>query len=355
MTDLSVAGSQAEQRDMHDRLREVQNTQDDLKMDVQSRLNEMNYQLSAIIRQDYQERKFQAIHHELQNLASLVQQLYQNQGASEQTLLQELVAMKQDIKATQINIHNKLSDIQLTQALSLVSSMCTIDSKSAYERALLLRKVRRVSAAKCVPFWDSQQLRSWDQSASSSSLVLRASLRDRLNVRDFCTNVIEQLLNTQVTVLWILHQKNVDHNIFEILKSLISQALSKNSPSLTNTLLSSYIQAFRAALSLEEYVILLANTLACSTLTYIIIDTCAISSESVEECHWIFTTLPQLLSEQSAKAVLKVLFVTHGPTKLSFINNNEGKVQNRMVLRVGQTSKRKGKRIPQAPLKSKSK
>ena len=354
VTDLSVAGSQAEQRDMHEELRQVRDAQDGFRTDVQSRLDEMQHQLTAIIRQQYQERQFQAIHRQLQDLATLVQQTHQNQGLTEQTLLQEVVIMKQDIKATQVNIRHQLSDIQLTQALSFISSLCTIDPKSAYEHALLLRRVRKISsAAKCAPFWNSQQLQSWDQSPSHSSIVLRATFRDRLNIRDFCINVIEQLLRSEVAVLWVLQQKNVDYNIFEVLKSLISQALSRHS-SHTDISVSSHIRTFNAVHSLNDYATLLANIFAHFKLIYIVIDTGAISSESVEECRRIFATFPQLLSERGLDTVLKVMFVTHGLTKTSTRDNGQGKAHDQMVLKVGQTSKRKGKRIPQAPLRGKS-
>ncbi|KAF2111867.1 hypothetical protein BDV96DRAFT_462899, partial [Lophiotrema nucula] len=226
VTDLSVAGSQAEQRDMHEELRQVRDAQDGFRADVRSRLDEMHHQLSVMIQQQHQERQFQAIHRQLQDLSILVQHTQQNQASTEQTILQEVVLMKQDIKATQVDIRHQLSDIQLTQALSLISSLCIIDHKSVYEHALLLRRVRKVSsAAKCTPFWNSQQLQSWDQSPSNSSIVLRATFRDRSNIRDFYINVIGQLLRSEIAVLWILQQKNVSHNVFDVLKSLVSQAL----------------------------------------------------------------------------------------------------------------------------------
>ncbi|RMZ68123.1 Nacht domain [Pyrenophora seminiperda CCB06] len=358
VSDLSIAGSQAEQRDMHEELHQVRDSQKEFRTDVQSRLDTIQHQLTGIIRQQHQDRGLQAVLQQLQDLDTRVQSTHHNQELTKQTLLQELIVMKQEIKTTQVDIHHQLSSIQLTQALSFILNSCTINPKAVYEHAILLRRVRKLtSAAKCTPFWNTQQLQSWDQSPSPASIVLKATFRDRLNMRDFCTTVIEQLLDSQLVVLWVLkdNKDNMGHTIFQILKSLIAQALAKDSLAhTTDMVMSTYIRAFQAAHSSNDYATLLASLLAHFRLVYIIVDTAAISPESREEFHRIFASFPQMLLERNAETVLKVMLVVSGPSK-RFIGDTvtaqkRGKSQT-AALRVSQTSEKKGKRIPKAPLR----
>lgn len=356
VTDLSVAGSQAEQRDMRNEFHQIRDSQNELKSDVQSRLKEMQHQLSTMIRQQHQEREFQAIHRQLRDLAMLVKSTQQNQASAKQTLLQELVLMKQDIKATQVDILHQLSGVQLVQALSFMATSCSIDHKTDYEHALLLRRARKISAtAKCAPFWNTQQLQSWDQYPANATIVLKAAFRDCRDVRDFCINVIEQLLHSEVAVVWVLKGKETKHNIFQVIKSLIAQALTKDTFSHTHVMISSHIRAFNAAHSLDDYATLLASVLTHFKLVYIVTDTAAISSESADEFHRVFAKVPQLLLERSPDTVLKVMLVVSGLNKGFTENTTQKAAQPHMALRVNQTSKKKGKRIPKSPLRGASK
>lgn len=352
---LSLAGSQAEQRDMHEELRTERVLQEGFRKIVQSRLDEMQYQIATVDRQKDQERRFQAMQQHLQDLTALVHQMKNDQSSNGQTLLQEIVVMKQDIKATQADMRLQLSDIQLMQAFSIISNLCTIDPKSAYEYGINFRRVRKLStSAKCAPFWNSQQLQTWDQAPSHSFIVLQASFSDRLSIRDFCIGVIEQILHSDVAILWVLPQKNAEYSLYDVLKSLISQALRRDISSHTDVVVSSHIRTLHAAHSLEEYAALLASILTRLKVVYIVIDTGAMTSSSVEECRRIFVTFPEVLKRQNPDTVLKVIFVKYGLSRLLTGDNGRIDTQSQIVLRVGQTSMRKGKKVPRAPLKSKS-
>jgi hypothetical protein len=98
---LSVAGSQAEQRDMHDKLREVYNQQNDQFPQFLTWFEEMRRQI--------------------EHQTKLAQQTIQNQRSTATTLallVQETAQMKQNITASHINTHHTLSDIQFTQAFT---------------------------------------------------------------------------------------------------------------------------------------------------------------------------------------------------------------------------------------------
>lgn len=323
--DLSAAGSQAEQRDMHGTLRQIR---EDNKV-LRDQLNDMRCQLT--------------------NLTTLSRQARQDQitaGATLQSHIQEVILTNRDIKTSQVDIKFQLSDLQLTQALTVISSSYNVDHKATYQKGLHLRRARKSSVnSKCAPFWTSPQLQSWDTASSSSQIVLKATFRDRLNVRIFCTNVIEQLTQSQIATFWILKGQEDLYSIFDVLKSLIYQALSMDYVSHTDTAVNFQLRKFQAANSLEDYVNILLVLLAHFRLAYVIIDLEAVCSEGVNECQKIFEALPQTLKAKGAKTIVKVLCVGHSPG-----NAYEG-ASNEIVLRIKRTPLRKGMRIPTEPLR----
>ncbi|KAF1969108.1 hypothetical protein BU23DRAFT_653787 [Bimuria novae-zelandiae CBS 107.79] len=171
VTDLATVGSQAEQRDMHEEMRNEKHVQQDFRASVQNQLDEIQHQLNTLAQQNYAKGDLRAFSMQMSDVMALTQQLRTRQALSELTLLQELFVMKQDIQTTQVDIRHQLSEVQFDQALSFVSTKCTIDHKVAYEYAFLLRRVHRVTSGKCAPFWNSQQPLTWDRSTSSSSIT----------------------------------------------------------------------------------------------------------------------------------------------------------------------------------------
>jgi len=329
VNDLSVAGSQAEQRDIHEKLREVRNQQNDLFPQFPTWFEKMSRQI--------------------EHLATLVQQSNQEQQSTVTTLaliVQEVAQMKQNITASHIDIRHTLSDIQLTQALTFITSTCPIDHKATYEHALITRKRRKLSTqAKCVPFWTSPLLQAWDSAASSSFLTLKATHRDRLNVLDFCTSLIEQVLQSRITVLWILKAQGPSHTVFDVLKSLILQVLTLDWATRTDTVLSFHLRNFQAAHSVQDYVNVLGELLEHFDRVYVSIDVDAVAFESTDECRELLETLSRTIVSRSASTVMKVIFVDYQPGRV--LKEQDGE----KVLRIGRTAQRKGKRIPTKPLR----
>lgn len=343
---LSVAGSQAEQRDMHEEMRVEYDSQQNFRSVMQSRLDEMQHQLNALIRQNSSGGDFKAVYTELRDLTALIHAISRTQASSERTLLQELVVMKQDIQATQADISHQLSDVQLNQALSIISQSCRIDHKVAYEHSFSLRRVRLASSNRCAPFWNSPQLQLWDRSLSNSSIVLSSTFRDRLNVRDFYIGSIEQLLQSQVPVLWIIEQKNQKYNMFDIVKSLIAQALAKAASRNTDVLLSPRLRAFQSAHSVEDYTIILAECLSQFDLVYIIADANAVSPDTIDEYREVLWKVPRMLREHKQDTKLKIMLAGHG------LSRGTPGPERETTIRIAPTSKRKSERVPKAPLKS---
>jgi hypothetical protein len=354
VTSLSLAGGQAEQRDMHDEMRQEYHVQENFRSIVQNRLDEMDHQLKTLVQQKYSEGDFRALHQQLQDVVALVKLISTKQTSSEQTLLQELVLMKQDIQATQASIRIEVSEAQVNQALAYISGRCAIDHQVVYEHALVQRKARRVTSGKCAPFWNSQQYQTWDRMDKSHVITLNSTLQDLLKVRDFCVGIVEQLITSHIPVFWIIqqrdhrNQKNQRHDIFEVLRSLIVQTL-KAAFMHTDASQGQHarIRAFDAAASIEDYISLFIYSLSQFKLAYILVDTNAILPESIEDCHGVLLKLPELLREQNQDSTIKIMLLNSGLSR----SVRRADPSRSAVVEIGQTSRRKSKRIPQASLR----
>ncbi|KAK3209740.1 hypothetical protein GRF29_44g509124 [Pseudopithomyces chartarum] len=168
-----------------------------------------------------------------------------------------------------------------------------------------------MTSGKCAPFWNSQQLQRWDQATSPSSIALMATFRDRLNIRNFYLGVIEQLIQSHIAVFWIIQPKDSDepkHDIFEVVKSLVAQSLSKVPAQHTDVGFASRVRAFNSATTVAEYTSLLAEILSGYQLAYVIVDVNSIASDMTEDTREILWKVSEMLRERSQKTVLKVMF-----------------------------------------------
>jgi len=311
IADSAVASSQAEQRDMHDELRAIRNIAD-----------------SAIATSQAEQRDMR---NELRALTDLVKHL------------RESMLLDRSVNARARIDFPRLSDIQLTQALSTISSVCRVDHKSNFQASLLLRDKRRfTSSSKCTPFWRSPELQSWNTAQHSSLILLKTTFRDRHHVRDFCTSVIEQLTKARIAVLWALKGKDHTYSITEIMKSLIHQALSLDCSGLAFLQLRNFLDAK----SEEDYVNLLVDIIQHFKLTYIIVEAEVMTSSSASQCHHHLQDLSRRLLGRGAETVVKIIVFTYDPSALS--QQSKG----HLILKVRRTSRQRGEKLPNQPLQS---
>ena len=277
------------------------------------------------------------MHHELQALTLVVKQF------------KEDVLLDQSLKASMLlECRHTLSDIQFEQALVFVSSACSVDHQSTLQASLLLRDKHRFMShkIKCPPFWLSSELHAWNVSQRSSSITLRAPFKIRFHIRDFCVNVIGQLHNARIAVLWVLKpMEQTYHSVTEILKSLIHQALSLDCTSRTDSMFSFQLRRFRDAQSDTDYINLLGSCLERFKLVYIMVDTGAIEPADASQCKRHLQELSQRLSNRDASTIVKVMALSYSPD----IRSPEEK--DGLLLKVGNLSRRKGKKLPAEPLR----
>ena len=276
------------------------------------------------------------MHHELRALTLVVNQL------------KEDVLLDQSIKASiLLDCRHALSDIQFEQALISISSACSVDHTSTLQASLLLRdKHRFVSRkTKCPPFWLSSELHAWNVSQHSSLITLRAPFKNRFYIRDFCANVIEQLHNTRIAVLWVLKpMEQTHHSVTEVFKSLIHQALTLDYTPRTDSMFSFQLRRFRDARSDDDYTNLLGSCIERFKLVYIMVDTGAMRPPDASQCKRHLQELSQRLSKLDASTIIKVMALSYGPDVQS------PQEKDSLLLKVGNLSRRKGKKLPSEPL-----
>ena len=278
------------------------------------------------------------MHHELQALTLAVKQL------------KEDMLLDQSIKAsTLLECRHALSDIQFEQALICVSSACRVDHKSTLQASLLVRDKHRFLShkTKCAPFWLSSELRAWNVSQQSSLITLRTPFKNRFYIRDFCTNIIEQLHNARIAVLWVLRpMEQTHHSAIEILKSLFHQALTLGYASRTDSMFSFQLRRFLDARCENDYVNMLGSCLQRFKLVYIMVDAGAMKPADASQCKQHLQELSQRLSEHDAPTIVKVMALSYGLDTQSLPEKDS------ILLKIGTLSRRKGKRLPSAPLQN---
>ena len=276
------------------------------------------------------------IHDEVKALSSLVKQLRTD-------MLQD-----QSLKSSILfEVRTALSEVQLTQALTMVSSECKIDYKSSFRAGIFLRdRNRPADKSTCTPFWTSSKLQTWDKDYRSSLLMIRASFGNRFYLRDFSVNVIEQLRNAHVAVLWVLRGKDQTRNsVIDALKSLVHQALSFDGAFRTDLDFAFQMRKFAAAQMEDDYTAILGSILQELKLVYIIVEAESIEPSGVSHIHKHLESLTHRLSERDTEPIVKIMALSYGPSARTFLQSNE-----RISLTGGKRSNRKGKKIPLRPL-----
>lgn len=311
----AVTSSQAEQRDMHKQLISVQN------------LVEKSVEESSMKHQDLQSK--------LQHLNDLVDELKQ------------IIVQNQALACNeQAHISRTVSTIQSVQTLQVITSLCTIDHQSCLHDARAMKEQRRFTIrVTCTPFCKSDRLRAWNRSPASSLICIKVPLANRRPLQDFCVNVIEQLLLSQIIVLWVLKQKDGFFSIIDTVKSLISQLATLTYTPGREKISPQQLQMFVNAQLEDQYVEILVGLLSQLRLVYITVQLEAVPTVSAAGFMSCLQRIIQQLTSCGAGTVVRVLILTWSPKGV----HEEGE-QMRPNVQVRKTSRRKKTRLPRRPL-----
>lgn len=286
LTEFAVVSSQAEQRDLHSK-----------------------------VKQHLSEQKAMQI--SIEQLTSLVLQM------------KESMATEQVINASaRIEVRQTLSEIQLVQFMSLLSVTVLLDPTKTFQASLFWRNRRRLKSSKSSPtFWRDPKMQTWSCSKSSSLVMVNATRKLRFNVKDFCTNSIAMLQEDQIPVIWALKAMDTrgtaespmhdQVSTIELLKYLISQAISVNEAIHTDAALTPRLKLYMDAKNEEQWLDILAMSLQGLPLIYIIIDVELLSpslADLTENFSWPIAFLKVFaeLSQRNNKTIVKVVLVSYG-------------------------------------------
>ncbi|KAI0111208.1 hypothetical protein GGR51DRAFT_547370 [Nemania sp. FL0031] len=195
---------------------------------------------------------------------------------------------------TQIRV--SLTEVQLRQALSMISSECRIDHKSALQSAAQMSDApnfRQRSRYNSTTFWNAPQLQAWNKSTASSAVLLRSTFHQRNQVRSFCTKIVEQLLKDKVAALSLDYSSHTDNSLsFEFTR---------------------YIGANTE----DDYLNILGDLPQHLKRVYIIANSEAMSPSTAVQCRAYLRRLSRKLSERNCQTILKVVTTSYGPDKSS--------------------------------------
>lgn len=341
MSSRASANSLAEQRDMHEKLRELQNSTAVALSAIQAQQQETQLTVSAFrdivtsALSNVEKRQDQASE-DLAFLTLLIQQLCGN------------VISAQAVNAdTRIHLRNQMSEIQLTQALGIVSSSLRLDHIAILQQSIQLRDRRRVK-------WDQYAMvlqraasfEKWNTMADSGSITLKSTFKDRNLLSGSLTLVIESLRRPRVPVLWALKCRTQAYDATEILKSMIHQALRLDFVSHTDARFSFELRRHLDAGSNEDYVNLLGELLSHFKLVYIIFQVEAMVPDAASRFRQYLDKLLDGFETRAPGNTLKILVASSGPSA------SPQQPSDRQVLRIGGKKQKKGfrkkYRVPEA-------
>ncbi|KAF5682768.1 hypothetical protein FCIRC_4819 [Fusarium circinatum] len=204
INELATVGSQTELRVMH-------NTQS-------SKLNEiiLSLQTSEKTRQaqidglDCAISRLDISSRDHDRKLDLIMQWLEASGLTINDFLTKIETFHSIQTSSQLDTNQKLSSLQLSQALSTFSQSLE-DPKSLYKHHLFLRNRRasgRGAAVSTNEFWLSPKLAKWSSCLHSSLTIIRGSFTTRWAIQDFAIDVIQAVAMMSIPAIWVLGSAN---------------------------------------------------------------------------------------------------------------------------------------------------
>lgn len=300
---------------------------------IHSRVAELGGHLESETNKSHAERE--GIHLKLNSLENLVTQVRQT--------LEFHHAVQ---SSAQIQIRTALSDVQLRQALSMIASQCTIDHKSLFQSALQTvnnrAAFRQKSKHNIIAFWTAPKLQKWSSAAKSSTILVRSTFRQSVEIRRCCTEICKQLLKDRVAVFWVFMSRDRKFPLLETLGSLVYQALSLDYSRHTEQSISFQLGKYLDANFEDDYLNMLGDLLQHLKHVYIIVNSEAMAPDTAAQCRAYLQRLSRLLSDRGCQTILKVIMTSCG----SDVRNQDmtGDIVLNLSRMVGRASQRRARK-----------
>ncbi|KAL5094023.1 hypothetical protein Trisim1_009493 [Trichoderma cf. simile WF8] len=244
---------------------------------------------------------------------------------------------EQGINASaRIEFRQKLSEVQLLQLLGQLSVSGLPEPIKAFQLLLFMSKKRRPkSSIKGAAFWLDTKIQKWNKGKDSSLVIINGTWKTKLDLQNFCVESIAILLDAKCPVIWVLKALNVDKtaadqaqvSTIDLLKYIISQAVSVNKTIHTDAALIPRLLAYVDAKSEDDLMNILASILQGIPRLYIIIDVEVLGQNlgTLTEDFWpaAFLRMFSELTTRSIGTIVKVVLISYGSPLLkgSFIKD----------------------------------
>ncbi|KAL7768675.1 hypothetical protein ACKLNR_000059 [Fusarium oxysporum f. sp. zingiberi] len=204
INELATVGSQTELRVMHNtqssKLNEIILSLQTSEKTRQAQIDGLNCAISRLeISSRDHGRKL-----------DLIMQWLEASGLTINDLLTKIETFHSIQTSAQLDTNQKLSSLQLSQALATFSQSLE-DPKSLYKHHLFLRNRRasgRGAAVSTNEFWLSPKLARWSSCPHSSLTIIRGSFTTRWAIQDFAIDIIQAVTMMSIPALWVLGSAN---------------------------------------------------------------------------------------------------------------------------------------------------
>ncbi|KAF5640539.1 hypothetical protein F52700_3690 [Fusarium sp. NRRL 52700] len=204
INELATVGSQTELRVMHNtqssKLNEIISSLQTSEKTRQAQIDGLNCAISRLeISSRDHDRKL-----------DLIMQWLEASGLTINDLLTKIETFHSIQTSAQLDTNQKLSSLQLSQALANFSHSLE-DPRSLYKHHLFLRNRRasgRGATVSTNEFWLSPKLAKWSYCPHSSLTIIRGSFTTRWAIQDFAIDIIQAVSMMKIPAIWVLGSAN---------------------------------------------------------------------------------------------------------------------------------------------------
>ncbi|RII09750.1 hypothetical protein CUC08_Gglean005740 [Alternaria sp. MG1] len=253
-----------------------------------------------------------------------IQELNKRLQSSEQMLqeMRGLLISYQSIQTSaNLDTNQRLTDLQLNQIMDFLSGANALDPLKVLQYRAFMRartRARQTRADTGSQFWLNPKFTAWESASSPTMIMVKGEYSTRFQVQSFAVDVINDLRNRTVPTLWALKSVPADGatsaSAIDVIKGLVCQAIQLSISQHTERSLALSCAQFRAADSVEQWLDLLARTIASLPQLYIIVDLETVGSSYLNGFSWLSQLTAMFQRHNSGKWIsrLKILLVSYG-------------------------------------------
>ncbi|KUL89327.1 hypothetical protein ZTR_03831 [Talaromyces verruculosus] len=205
--------------------------------------------------------------------------------------------------------------MKLCDILPMLLTETLVDPKTTLRYYSLMRKIRQRKegdTTRCLR--GSRRLHDWAAKSDSSLLLVKGSFASRHMLRDFTTDMIDELRKEKSVLAWVLRPRGEKSYTFDtvgVIKHCVLQILQQSQVTLGERDASLVARRIQDTHTIENWLNLLGSVLLGLKKVNLVIDMEALAGQA-QEYNWSdsFTKLFEKLQAHRTSTMVKVAFVT---------------------------------------------